>query len=197
MSSQATLSDIAVIQRGVTPANSGEPLVSHGLVGIVKPASDADDLEVGDGLDAEVRGRPPVRLKAGDVLLTVRPSEVEVSVIDDSFLVGFLAARGSYVIRLRPGLQPVSPHFVAAWIQSPNFGRQLEAATTGMTVPRLSPAALRSFTIPVLSPARQAEIADLSRTFSAAATALSRSLTALNELWAVELEFAMLDESDA
>ena len=196
MTTRVQLSEVATILRGrsrardVTEDANGEPEM-YGIV------LEADGLE--DGLSKAGVPEPgyrPVRLDDGDVILVLRPSSVETLLVDLN-PAGAAAGRGCTVVRLFDDQGLISPGYLAAWLQSPDFRRQADVRSIGGSLPRLSPADLRSFTIPVLSRRRQVEVAELSLSFSVALGALSRSLNSLEGLWSVELELAMLDEPDA
>ena len=187
------LIEVATVLRGTVPAHASAESEGPAFFGIA---------------EITAKGRGPVRrvsadgvdrstsaLDRGDIAIALLGDVGESALVRESHEGALL---GRECAALRPRLERVTSGWLYVWTQSRDFKDQVEAGTSGSTMPRLSVRLLSEFTLPLPSSIAQQRVEQELVQFEEAISITEAMLTYLRELWQVEVElaFARLGDPD-
>ena len=180
--------DVAHILRGTVPAHASEQGSGHRFFGIAEISAGG---AVTRRLEADVDVGPyPVILLEGDIVLA-QLGKPGSSVLINQQSAGSVLGRECLAIRLKQGDRQLSVEWLAAYLRSDRVRMQLEAATSGTTMPRLNPKQLADFELTVPSLSDQNRIVRRLSFVGAALNDQRQLLASLELLYTAEVELAI------
>lgn len=178
--------EVADVLLGTVPANTVEAHGGSAFFGLAEITAD------GRGPLRFVNdvGTRPVRLAVGDVVIA-RLGSVGASTIVRERHVG--AVLGRECLAIRSTTDQVAGSWLHIWALSTDFKNQAERHTSGVTMPRLDPRALRDFELPLPAREHQVRVGAMLERFDVAIDLTGTVLRELTELREVEVDLAFAD----
>lgn len=140
-------------------------------------------------------GPEPTYLQLGDLVISSLGPKRRVLMVNE-LADGAILGRECLAVRLPSNRKYFTPKFLMAWMKTDDFVRQVDALTTGMTMPRLTQRSLEDVQVPWLTPKHQELVTAIADKFDTATAALRSTLAQVEELEGIELDLAFLEDSD-
>lgn len=190
MTTRLPLGDVADVRSGTSidrkrRTDTGVPV--YGLDQVAGRPSDLPPCAPEHALPSRT-----TRLRAGDVVLALVGRAGRSAVVGPEHE-GAALDRECAVIRLHDTDGPVSSEWLQLWIRSSDCRDQMEAQTTGSTIPRVPAHAVRELQLPVTAREDQLRAHEGVERLDAAVNATRRTLAVLEQLRIAEVDLRVYD----
>jgi hypothetical protein len=188
MTRQAILGDVAEIFPGTSIDRKRRKHDGVAIFGLDQVAG--RPLELPPCIDESDLPKRVTRLRGGDVVLALVGRTGRAALVGPQYD-GAVLDRECAAIRVHDPAGVVTAEWLHLWAGSGDCRTQMEAHTTGSTIPRVPVSALRRFTLPLVSREEQQAAAARLRDLEAALVASKGAFELLEQLLAVETDLAV------
>jgi hypothetical protein len=180
------LSELAIVLRGRTPANTVSEPAGPPFFGMEEIAARAG--EATRYLSPEVDLDRAVFLEKGDVVVALL-DKIGASAVINAQTAGSVLGRECVALRITSS--ELGPAWFSEWTGSDEFKSQAAQHTSGTTMPRLPLKALWGFKMTLPSLEEQRALEKLANRFDAAIATTAKTLDDLQDLRAAEMQLVL------